>query len=546
METTWRTLTIRVCRWLESDEYQELVKTFKYLGRERGCSIFYSPLPRLLREFSSVEELLDYLSKFDAILDPRDLEFLKNAFEEYNSIHITHVPRKGFLLKSQARLAEYMEKFREQVGGQVRYAHEYQGFIVRPPYVMELIEYLRQAGFKIKIETPLLTPSKLQHNLELKVKLRDYQAEALDAWRRNRYRGVIALPTGSGKTVVALAAICELKVPTLIVVYTRDQINEWKSKILELTNIPPSLIGLFYGEEKQVKPITIATYQTAYRNTDILTDKFSLLVVDEVHHLPADKFRAIALEVLAPFRMGLSATPYREDGREKELFSLMGELVYTKSLDELIARGYVAPFYIIPYYVELKPDERLEYERLAREYARLSRGLDLENIIALAREGNEFAKKALNILTRMRMMIALSKSKIEAAKSIVTRELQQGSKVLIFTHYVNQAELVGKQLGVPVLTGRLDKSKRRLLLEAFRRGSLRVLVLTTLGDEGIDLPDANVGIVLSLTRSRRQLVQRLGRLLRPQPGKVAKLYVVICRGTIEERAWKSLRGSLPI
>ncbi len=538
---SYDTIEIAVCKWLDRDAFKEITSIFNYIGRRGSCSIFQAETHKLINEFSSVEDFLEFLKRFNAIIKKKDYLIIEQAFKESYIVEVHELPGKGYLIKGKRRLLEYLADFIDS--GCLHYSRQLKGFIVKPYAILDVINKLKIQGFNI-VGGKLLSFNTLQYDISLTATLRPYQKEALRGWININYRGVIALPTGSGKTIIALAAISLLKVPTLIVVYTREQLQEWYEKVLKYLTIPSHRVGLFYGDRKELKDITIATYQSAYKHTPILSEKYSLLIVDEAHHLPADKFKVIATEILAPYRMGLSATPQRSDGKETELFKLMGNLIYHKSLEELSEQGYVAKFIVIPYFVNLTPDEAMEYMRLKEKYTILARGLDVPTLIELARKGDAKAKEALNTLSRMRMITGMSKEKLKAIKTIVDKELSKGSKIIIFTQYIEQANMIGKLLGTKVLTSKVEKELRKLILNQFKTGNLRVLVMTTLGDEGLDIPDANVGIIVSPTRSKRQFIQRLGRLLRPKPGKLSKLYVLICRRTLEEAAWSKIREVL--
>ena len=518
---------VRFERWLDEEEFRELLRIADYRGREGGASVFELNPVKLRREGLSLREALAMIDEMGGVVEgaPRPTARLS-------------IEAGVYVLRSEERLLEYLAEFRDAV----RYSREHRGFIIKPYAVVDVVDKLRGAGFEVIDETGLLKPKPIREDLSLSYQLRPYQREALEAWMANKMRGVIALPTGAGKTIVALAAIAELKAPTLIVVYTREQLKQWMEKIREGLGLAPWEVGAYYGEEKRIAPVTVTTYQTAWRRSGELADKFSLLIVDEVHHLPADKFRLIAENILAPYRMGLSATPERSDGKHEYLFRLMGGLVYRKSASELAEQGYLAPYRIIPVPVSLTPEEAKRYRELRRLYRELAGGREVKELIRLAAAGDERASKALRVLNEMRKIVAFAENKLRKAKEIAEREAASGSKVIIFTQYVEQAKKLGLMLAAPVVTGKTDPVKRDLALSLFRSGRSRILVVTTVGDEGLDIPDANVGIILSGTGSRRQLVQRLGRLLRPAPGKTeAKLYEVFVKGTMEEaQARKSL------
>ena len=530
-------IEFKVCRWLDETEFRDLLKFADYVGRNGKCSTFRFSPAKYKRNRLWKEYVVEALDRVGAELDEIARARLETFFEEERSVYIYAAKGLGYVIRSHVYLADILQEFREK--GDVYYSKDHKGFIVKPYAIIDVVKKLKLGGLRVVDESNLITRRNAV-DVELKIALRDYQEEAIEAWIEHDGRGVIALPTGAGKTYIGIAAIARLKLPTLVVVYTKEQLHQWLEKLLKTTTLNRSLIGLYYSEEKRIAPITITTYQTAYRHVEVLSDKFSLLIVDEVHHLPADKFRIIALKLLAPYRMGLSATPYREDGRHEELFRLMGGIVYYRMLQELQDRGYIAPYRIIPVFVALRPSEAVEYQRLRKEYQRLASGRNVEELLRDSAVGDETAKKALSILNSMKKLVAHSEAKIEAAKRIVEEELLRGSKILVFTQYLSQAEIVARKLGAPLLSGATPRDKRKLVLEGFKRGHYKVLVMTTVGDEGIDIPDANVGVILSSSGSRRQFIQRLGRLLRPKPGKEAKLYEIIAKNTFEERYYKRL------
>ena len=531
-------VVFRVCEWLSSEDYSRLREFSDYLGRRGGCSVFAFKYTALRsRSLRSYVELLERLGA--EIVEGRDV--LEELLREQETVYL-EADREGFLLRSRVFLAPLLSEAR--VRGLVYYSRRRQAFVVKPYALVEVVESLRAQGLEVVDNTCLLGCEGRRLGVEFRGSLRSYQEEAVNAWLGNKRRGLVALPTGAGKTVVAIYAMSLVDLPTLIIVYTREQMLEWREKLLKFTNLSVGDVGLFYGEEKRTAKVTIATYQSAYRNMDLLYDRFSLLVVDEAHHLPAEKFRLIAERSLAPYRLGLSATPYREDGRHEELFALLGGIVYEKSVEELESMGYIAPYTIIPRLVSLAPDELRKYRELRRAYQVLARGRRVEELVKAAASGDESARKALQLLSETRKLLAHSRAKLEEAKSIVESELGRGSKVIVFTQYVSQAEQLGKLLGAPVLTGKTDTRRRRLILELFKKGRYRVLVLTTVGDEGLDIPDADVGVILSGTSSKRQFIQRLGRLLRPASGKTARLYYIAVKGSQEEATMKKLLSAL--
>ncbi|MCX8185110.1 MAG: DEAD/DEAH box helicase [Sulfolobales archaeon] len=522
-----KSLEVRVCRWLSEEEFKEILKYADYIGRSERCSIFKLNLAKIMREGEDLEDVVAFLTDIEAEFDEgylRDLLQRSGRIAElsYQSNYV--YVKFNFFLSDELR--EALSEFKP------RYFRDGRVFLLHPMYYTNFVEVLRRRGVAVVDRTGFLSRVKLDIPADLKVSLRDYQRESLERWVKNGCRGIVALPTGSGKTLIAIAAIVEAKERTLIVVITKDHVKQWYEEIAKTSTIPLEFVGFYYSEQKRIAPITIATYQSAFRYMSKLTPYFSLLVIDEVHHLPADKFKRIALGSPAPKRLGLSATPYREDGRHIELFPLMGGVVYYKSPIELAEAGYLARHEIVTVKVGLKPDEKRKYLELKKKFKNLVGDVKFEEILEAARKGDERAIEALKLVTEMRKIVQTSKSKVEKVREIVEKE--SGSKIIVFAHYVDLAREIAREVGGLLLTGETEASKREEILRTFKEGREGILVVTTVGDEGLDIPDASVGILVAGTSSPRQFVQRLGRLLRPTPGKVAKLYEVVTRGTAEE------------
>jgi len=487
-----------------------------------------------------LEDIIDILKS----LTPQVSETVVNALEEYASRRervILETEGGRFIIKPLTYLGEKFEAIR----GLVRYDRRRKVFIVEPGVMRDVVEKLSSMGVSVEDRSGIPQSLPLPEKIEFTGKLRDYQEEALEKWINSNRRGIIALPTGSGKTIIGVAAIAKVSERTLVVTFTKEQLHQWIDKILELTTINKTMISAFYSGEKRLAPITVTTYQTAFRNIELLAFRYSMLIVDEVHHLPADKFKRIALGMYSPCRMGLSATVVREDGRHTELFPLMGGIVYHKSPQELIDKGYLAPYSNFIVRVRLTEEERRKYEELRKIYRALAMDRPFTEIVKAAQRGDQLAAKALKVHSELRQLVQKASQKEKAVKEIVERELARGSKIIVFTQYVDQARKLGELLNAPVITGSVDDKKRKRILEEFRASSRGVLVITTVGDEGLDIPDANVGVIVAGTGSRRQFIQRLGRLLRPQEGKTARLYEIVVTGTPEEaQARKRKRISL--
>ncbi len=542
-----RNIIFYIKDWIDEEDFKLFLTFAKYLGKDSEGAKFaidVNKLSQALRDKKiSPHDIIDLLEGYEAEFESGSLEDVKKLLSNYIPTVIIEKGADGIYLKPNMYLGDLVKDLREN--RIILYDKEKKAFkISKPMYLFQVIDSLRKRGIEVVNNTGIEKAMPLPFKPTFKGTLREYQVEALEAWKKNNYKGIIALPTGTGKTIIAIAAIAELGVRTLIVTYTKEQMIQWADKVVEFTDIPRALIGFYYANEKRLAPITITTYQSAFRYIDVLAPYFSLLIIDEVHHLPADKFRYIAENSFADMRMGLSATVIREDGRHVDLFPLMGGVVYAKSFQELAEKGYIAPFRIITIRVSLTPEERTKYKELLEKFRKLAGTREVKQLIEDAKRGDESAKEALKIRAEIRELVALAQEKLRIIKQIVEDELAKDSKIIIFTQYIEQAKRIAEELNTYYITGELDENTRKRRLEMFKSGIVRVLVMTTVGDEGIDIPDANVGIIAGGTGSRRQFIQRLGRLLRPAPGKEARLYEVIVKGTFEEYESKKRKEAI--
>ncbi len=374
--------------------------------------------------------------------------------------------------------------------------------------------------------------------------LRDYQREALEAWKPGG-RGVIVLPTGAGKTLVAVAAIAELKVPTLIVVPTLELMDQWGEAVKRHLGLTPSRYG---GGEKELGCVTVITYDSAYINVERLGNKFGLIVFDEVHHLPSPGYRQIAELSAAPLRMGLTATPEREDGLHLDLPYLVGPVVYRRYARELAGK-WLAEFDIVRLYVSMSESEREEYAKLMSIYRaflrkrnlRMRGPRDFEKLIALSVKDPE-AREALLAWYKARRIALHASMKLDVLRDILAKH--RGDKVLIFAEHSDVVRAVSSRFLVPEITYRTPDEERRALMSMFKEGRVSVLVTSKVLEEGVDVPDANVAVILSGSGSGREFVQRLGRILRPREGKRAILYEVVTSGTKEVKVSSKRRKGI--
>ncbi len=527
----------RIKGWLDNDTYGELLNFSNYLGRYQGTSIFEINEEKMRLNGYSPIDVIEKLRDLERNAFVEDIKAIENHFKENLSIKIDY-DGKHILLSSKVYLKQYLSDFYAKG----KYDSSKKSYIFEPYLYVDLKKYLMSRGFIIEDRTNIFLNSKLPRELSFNGILRDYQEEAVKKWSENG-KGVIVLPTGSGKTIIAIRAIAKLGVNTLIVVYTKEHIKQWSNAIKKFTDAG-SLVGEFYGEDKNIRPITVTTYQSAFRNVTIFSRKFKFLIFDEAHHLPAEKFKAIAIGMPSPFRMGLSAIAVREDGKENEIFPLIGGIVYQKSPGELSEKGYLAPYIIRRVRVDLNKEDMKKYDELKKQYIVFSKGRRFDEILEAAKRGDRNAINALRLKAQMQHIVQNSEAKINKVIEIAKNELSRGSKIIIFTQYKEQAETIANKLGAFLIHGGIEEKMRINALEGFKNAKSAILVITTVGDEGLDIPDANIGIFVSGTGSRRQFIQRLGRLLRPMPGKKSILYEIVASRTSEEAQSRKRRNAL--
>jgi len=373
--------------------------------------------------------------------------------------------------------------------------------------------------------------------------LREYQRAALDAWREAGDRGCLELPTGSGKTVIGIAAMVAVRTPTLVIVPTIDLLEQWQRELETEFHVS---IGRLGGGEQRVEAVTVATYDSAYLRADELGDRFGLVVFDEVHHLGGEGYRDIARLLAAPARLGLTATFERPDGAHEVIEELVGPLVQRVAVDEL-AGEHLADYDIKRIEVELTDDERERYEAfqgtftdyLRRSNIQLRSGSDYQELVK--RSGTDpRAREALLAKERAREVMMNARRKVDRLETILDRH--RADRAIVFTAYTDLVYRLSERFLMPAITHETSAAERREILEHFRDGTYSRVVTANVLDEGVDVPDANVAVVLSGSGSEREFTQRLGRVLRPKAdGSRALLYELVTTGTAEQRVARRRR-----
>jgi superfamily II DNA or RNA helicase len=378
------------------------------------------------------------------------------------------------------------------------------------------------------------------HRLSLEPRLAfdlyPHQEEALERWKAARGRGLVVLPTGAGKTLVGVLAAAWASRSALVVAPTLDLMHQWYA--LLRAAFPDVEVGLIGGGYHEPLELAVATYDSAARHMDRLGDRYGLLVFDEVHHLPTDLYRAIAEFSLAPYRLGLTATPERTDGRHEDLLSLVGPLVYRREAVEL-AGEVLAPYRVERVYVDLSRGERAAYEQALKERNGFlqAHNLSLATLVGWSlfvklSARSEQGRRAMRAHREVRRIAHATASKLRALEALLAAHSKE--RTVIFTEDTATAYAVSTRFLIPCLTHQTKIKERQEILERFKEGLYTAIVASQVLNEGVDVPEASVGVVLSGSSVAREFVQRLGRLLRKSEGKRAVLYEVVARATREE------------
>jgi superfamily II DNA or RNA helicase len=362
-----------------------------------------------------------------------------------------------------------------------------------------------------------------------------HQVEGLEAWWNEGGRGVVVLPTGTGKTHLASMAIERAGRPTLVITPTIDLMNQWYDELTLSFGVDVGLLG---GGYYDIQPLTVTTYDSAYLNMERMGNRFGFIVFDECHHLPGPTYGLAATCAIAPYRLGLTATPERADNAHTHLDQLIGKVVYRREITQL--RGdYLAEYRSMILYVNLTDPDRERYEH-AREVYRgfvQSMGINMSQpnawgqFIFLAHRSPE-GREAFRAYREQRELSLAAPAKLNLLARLLERH--NGDRVLIFTHDNATVYKIARQFLVPVITHQTKTKERREILLRFNAGTYPIVATSRVLNEGVNVPEANVAIVLSGSGSVREHVQRLGRILRKSGDKEAILYEVITRGTAEE------------
>ncbi len=456
------------------------------------------------------EQVVDALVRYSRYAVPHALLVdVADTMDRYGRLQLVKYPAYGLALVSRDRavLEEVVrqKKIAPMLGARV----DEDTILVHPSERGRLKQALLKVGWPAEDLAGYVDGE--AHPISLREdgwSLRPYQVEAVQGfWAGGS--GVVVLPCGAGKTLVGAAAMAEAQATTLILVTNTVAGRQWKRELIARTSLTEEEIGEYSGERKEIRPVTIATYQVMttrrkgeYRHLELFdTRDWGLIVYDEVHLLPAPIFRLTA-DLQSRRRLGLTATLVREDGREGDVFSLIGPKRYDAPWKDIESQGYIAPADCTEVRVTLTDAERMEYATAEPE--------DRYKVGATAR------------------------TKLPVVRALVDRH--RGDQVLVIGAYLDQLDTLGEELDAPIIQGSTTTRERERLYDAFRAGEVSTLVVSKVANFSIDLPEASVAIQVSGTfGSRQEEAQRLGRVLRPKSdGGTAHFYTVVARDTLDQ------------
>ncbi|NKY96418.1 DNA repair helicase XPB [Nocardiopsis alborubida] len=456
------------------------------------------------------EQVVDALIRFSKFPVPHSLLVdIAETMDRYGRLRIVGDPRHGLVLESSDRAVLEEVVRARRLKGMLGERLGEDSVAVHPSERGNLKQALLKIGWPAEDLAGYVDGE--AHPIDLDQdgwELRGYQKEAAESFHAGG-SGVVVLPCGAGKTVVGAAAMAMTGATTLILVTNTVSVHQWKTELLRRTSLTEDEIGEYSGTRKEIRPVTIATYQVmaakrkgVYTHLELFDARdWGLVVYDEVHLLPAPIFRMTA-DLQARRRLGLTATLVREDGCEGDVFSLIGPKRYDAPWKDMENQGWIAPADCVEVRVDLSEAERLAYATAEPE-------------------------------DRYRFC-ASSETKTSVVREIVERHPED--QVLVIGSYIDQLDELGASLGAPVIKGETRNKERERLFDAFRSGELRTLVVSKVANFSIDLPEAGVAVQVSGSfGSRQEEAQRLGRVLRPKSdGRAARFYAVVARDTLDQ------------
>ena len=364
---------------------------------------------------------------------------------------------------------------------------------------------------------------------------RPFQSEALSAWEKARGRGVVVLPTGSGKSHVAVMAIDRKRRSALVVAPTLDLVRQWYDLLQSSFGVEVGVVG---GGDHRVEALTVTTYDSAHIHMEHLGSRFGLVIFDECHHLPGETYALGARLCLAPYRLGLTATPERSDGRERDLEELIGPTVYRQDIVELSGE-YLADYETVRVDIDLSPEEREAHDHARSIYLDFLRSQGIRmgspagwGEFIMRSSFSEQGREAMAAYREQRRLAFAAPMKLEFVEQLLTEH--RHDRAIVFTQDNVTAYEISRRFLIPAITHQTKVTERSEILEGLSSGRYRAVATSKVLNEGVDIPDANVAIIVSGSGSVREHVQRLGRVLRKKGDKRAILYELVTSGTSEQ------------
>lgn len=444
--------------------------------------------------------------------------------------------KSGLIFFEETELPDEIREFSKRYKSYfVVFPYVYINFLRRKIKTVGIADELKKEFF---LNLPFISDSLLEHpRVQREVQLRDYQKNAVSDWiSSGKGGGVIVMPTGTGKTFVGIYAVQLLLTPTLFVVPTLSLVDQWIEKLSHF--FYEEDVGEWTGRKKKLLPITVSTYDSAYISAEYLGDKFGMVVFDEAHHLPSESYRKIAEMSIAPFRLGLTATPEREDGLHRLLGELVGDFSKKIKHQDIKKGRFIADWEVREIRIRMSEEKIREYRNLMDKWKNfcLKKGMNpgskhtFFEVLSLSFRSKE-AREALLSLRKAKRIAFNTDEKIEKLREILMKH--RGEKIIIFTDTQEMAYRISAEFFVPAITAEISGEERRKYLDDFSEGRKKVIVSAHVLDEGVDVPDASVAVIVSGSGSSREFIQRLGRVLRPSKPR-AIMYEIISAGTSEK------------
>jgi DNA excision repair protein ERCC-3 len=428
---------------------------------------------------------------------PHFLEWLERTYEKQEIFSIEHEGRYHSLVSSDPERMEWargIEDVRENLS--VDLSDTKSRIAMGANSRATIKKVLLKKGYPVEDNSKFREADK-NIGADLKVDLRDYQQEYVDRAYEER-AAVLANPAGSGKTVTSIGLMAKIDGPTLVLVPQRSLVNQWRRELLDKTTLTEDQIGEYHGDTKKMNDVTIATYHMAANKTELFRNEWGLIIFDEVHHIPSKLFRKTA-DLQSTRRIGLSASPVREDNKERDIFALIGPEI-GGDWARFFKEGYV-----------VKPDVEIQLVEWASDYHRHK--YDEASGIKKAIIASKNPRKHKNLEDLL--------------------EEHEEEKTIVFCDWIDQGEELSEMFDIPFISGETDFEEREKYFEDFRNDEMNTIIVSRIGDEGLDLPDTEVGIIMSgQGGSRRQATQRAGRVMRPFGD--AQVYMVATKGSNEE------------